>query len=1058
MPLKSNYYMMKIINVFFTLILCFLTTNAQQEPYSFQESRRYTKIINTQWTFNYIPDRNNGSGFESKEFDDSKWLVVSVPHTWSTYETTGELHPYIRNASEKDDPYWWNGWGLYRKHFTISKEFSGRRVFAEFEGVQKYCKVWINGKYLGDHKGGYGSFDFDVTSYIFPGEDNLLAVAVSNKMADEFKIPPMAAGNFDVYGGIYRDVTIVLKDNLYIPMQGSASHEGGTFVTTPEVSEKRGVVRVQTWVKNDNNTSKKCTLKSFIVDASDMIISEMKTETEIKPGGLYRFDQVSKPIKNPHLWSNEDPYLYKVYSEVVDGKIITDVFQSPLGFRWFYWDYNENFLYVNGKKMIIHGGNRHQEYPWLGDAIPKWITELDYNDMAVNLNYNFMRTAHYPNDKLVYELADRYGIVIDEETPSIKNQVFSVEVQEQQMKEMIRRDRNHPSIMLWSMGNETNHAVDSKFAVVEDTTRILTARRVTEGSAGAFVKHTDENLSIENLLRCTIRGWYNKDVKDLEPSDSQQSGTEEHQQNMLIASGRFGKANLCTWLYEDHGADREYLNEPLLHVNPKGYVDSYRVPKYAYFFWQANYFNNPMIFILPHFWRSQYLNQKKDINIDSNCDTVELFVNGTSMGTRYPGENNFHNVTFKNILVQKGTLSATGRRNGQTVKTKVVMAGAPAKIILSSSHKNIKATMASVAIIKADITDASGNHINGATNTIKWRISGPATLVGPDIYESDIDKHHAMDGTMYTDMPVANIIRSDGNPGIIIITVSASGLASGTIEIIAEKLKTDDSVITEPEINNAGRLKVVRNKSGEKEVIPVPQELKPALDEFNLKPADKLEYATFIRNYMLDHNPNLDTSCVELKVLTDLFSNQLFINSGKIIADDYNFSVDHFNKCRLLSRYIDNTGLPEPFRKGLRKYYANQVIRQGMEKNASEELEWLKSIPVDGNVVFVQDSNSPVADKGGVLTTETDLQVIVAAINHGFNNLTEEMKSEVLASIVKVNPYISAIYKSGQSREGDKRKVTNVTYKIEKGEPIWIPALKSITPPNPLKGGYYQVL
>ena len=138
--------------------------------------------------------------------------------------------------------------------------------------------------------------------------------------------------------------------------------------------------------------------------------------------------------------------------------------------------------------MVIHGGNRHQEYPWLGDAIPKWITEMDFQDMAENLNYNFMRTAHYPNDKYVYDLADKYGIVIDEESPSIKNQDFSAEVQEQQMKEMIRRDRNHPSIMLWSMGNETNHAVDSKFAVAEDTTRILTARRVSDGSAGKLCK------------------------------------------------------------------------------------------------------------------------------------------------------------------------------------------------------------------------------------------------------------------------------------------------------------------------------------------------------------------------------------------------------------------------------------------------------------------------------------------------------------------------------------------------------------------------------------------
>ena len=129
---------------------------------------------------------------------------------------------------------------------------------------------------------------------------------------------------------------------------------------------------------------------------------------------------------------------------------------------------------------------------------------------------------------------------------------------------------------------------------------------------------------------------------------------------MLKASGLFGTANLCTWLYEDHGADREYLNAPLLHVNPKGYVDVYRVPKYAYYFWQATYAKKPMVFILPHFWRSQYLGQKKDIVVNSNCDKVELKVNGVSKGFQTPDVTNFHSVTFKDILVEKGTLTAVG--------------------------------------------------------------------------------------------------------------------------------------------------------------------------------------------------------------------------------------------------------------------------------------------------------------------------------------------------------------------------------------------------------------
>ena len=1033
---------MNVLSVYFTLILGFLAVNAPKKPYNPDRSHRYEKVINSQWTFNYFNDKTADKGFESVSYDDSKWTSISLPHTWSTFETTCEMHPYIRNASESDSPYWWVGWGWYRKHFTINREYADHIVFIEFEGVQKYCKVWINGNYLGDHKGGYGSFDFDITRYIKPGEDNLLAVAVSNKMNDEYKIPPMAAGNFDVYGGIYRDVTLALKDNLYIPMQGSASHEGGTFVTTPEVCEQKGVVRVQTWVRNDNNISKKCTLKTIVTDASGKNVAQMTSSSDIKPGELYRFDQTSKPVKNPHLWSNDDPYLYKVYSEVIDGKSVVDSYASPLGFRWFRWDYKDNFLYVNGKKMPIHGGNRHQEYPWLGDAIPKWITEMDYYDMAVNLNYNFMRTVHYPNDKLVYELADKYGIAIDEESPSIKNQVFSVEVQEQQMKEMIRRDRNHPSIMFWSMGNETNHAVDSKFAVAEDTTRILTARRVTDGSAGAFVHHTDENLAIENLLRCTIRGWYNKDVRDLEPTDSQHCGTEEHQQNLLIASGRFGKGNLCTWIYEDHGADREYLNAPLLHVNPKGYVDSYRVPKYAYYFWQANYYKKPMAFILPHFWRSQYLGQQKDIVIDSNCDTVELFVNGSSLGYQYPNADNFHVVTFNNILVKKGTLSVTGRKGGQLVKTQVVMAGDPAKIILTSSHSRIDAERSSVAIIKADIVDSQGNHIYGATNTINWKVSGPADLVGPDIYESDINKHHEMDGTMYTDMPVANLIRSNGIPGRIKVTATASGLASGSIELDAEPIHQDNSVIFEPVLENAGRVKPIKNIKSEIKVISAPAEIKQTVDELNLKPAGRQEYADVIINYLLKNNTNLDSSTIEFKVLVDLFSTQMVNNSGKLIADDYNFSVDHFNKCRELSRYVDRTGLPEVFRLGLKKYYAQYVISKGMGKNLQEEKQWLMSIPVDGNIVFVQDKNALVADKAGVLTNEVEFEGIVGIIHPEFKTYSDEERAKALVFISKINPYIVTTFKSEQSREGDKKKVTDVYYTVEKGEPIWIPAMK----------------
>ena len=1029
----------------FLFVSCLAPVNAQKKPSGFVKSQRIEKIINSQWTFNYFPDENADKGYESTGYDDSKWPAVSIPHTWSTYETTGGIHPFIKSASESDNPYWWTGWGWYRKHFTIKPEMAGRKVFIEFEGVQKYCKVWINGKYLGDHKGGYGSFDFDITDLIVKGKDNVIAVAVNNKQKDKFRIPPMAAGNFDVYGGIYRDVTLVLKDNLYIPMQGSAVHEGGTFVTTPAVSEKEGIVRVQTWVKNDYPQPKECILNTYIIDGANKVIQVIKTKHSISPKELYRFDQTSKPVTKPHLWSNGDPYMYKVYSEVVDGTKVTDSYTSPLGFRWFRWDYKVNFLYVNGKKMVIHGGNRHQEYPWLGDAIPKWITEMDFRDIALNLNYNFMRTAHYPNDKLVYDLTDMYGIVIDEESPSIKNQEFAVEVQEQQMKEMIRRDRNHPSIMFWSMGNETNHAVDSKFAVAEDTTRILTARRVTEGSAGAYVKHTDENLSIENLLRCTIRGWYNKDVKNMEPSDSQHSGTEEHQQNMLKASGRFGTGNLCIWLYEDHGADREYLNSPLLHVNPKGYVDVYRVPKYAYYFWQATYSEKPMVFIQPHFWRSKYLGQRKDIVVNSNCEKVELKVNGVSKGFQTPDQSNFHSVTFKDILIEKGTVSVLATMNGKTITTQVGMAEEPAKLTLTGSSQKIKADRGLVVIITADILDSKGNHIYGANNTVKWTVTGPATLVGPSDYESDIDKNQAMEGVWYMDMPVSNVIRSTGKPGKIHVTVSAGGLASGSFDIDAEEIKPDESAISEPVLDDKLRTIVIRPAFQAERLEEIPQEIKKGYDDINFSAANIQGYERAIKDFILKNNPVKDTSSVELRTLIRLFSTQLQNNNGRLVADDYNFSVNHFNNCRLISGYINSLKLPPLFKEGLRQYYSDEIMIKGGEKNAGEEMNWLNWIPSGGTVVISVSNNKVAYPKGTIITSLTDLPEMIALVYPIFKTYSDDGKERALTFISKMNPYIKVNSISEQSREGDKKKVITVTYSAEKDKPILIPLIKFIS-------------
>ena len=1008
-------------------------------------SDRITKVINSQWIFNYFPAEDSDHGYEAPGFDDSAWSLVSIPHTWSTYETTGDIHPFVKNTSENDDPYWWTGWGWYRKHFSISTAYSAKKVFVEFEGVQKYCKVWINGKYLGDHKGGYGSFDFDITEYILPGKDNVLAVAVNNLLKDKFAIPPMAAGYFDVYGGIYRDVSLVIKDKLYIPMQGSASHEGGTFVTTPEVSEKEGIVRIQTWVQNDSEKAEDCNLNTIILDSDGKVVGTIKSKNTIAPGQLFKFDQTSKGIKKPHLWSCNDPYLYKVVSVVSDGSGITDSYESPLGFRWFRWEYKENFLYVNDKKMIIRGGNRHQDYPWLGDAVPKWITEMDLKDIAENLNYNFLRTSNYPNDRLVYELADKYGIVIDEELPDIGDQMFSPVVREQQVKEMIRRDRNHPGIMFWGMGDETDHAVNSKFAVEEDTTRIITARRVMNGSAGTYVRLTEDNLELENLDFCTIRGWFGENGKRTGHYDKNICETENDQQDILEASGLFGTGNLCVWLYADHGSDREYLDSPLTHITPGGYVDAYRVPKYGYYFWQAVYSDKPVVFIQPHYWRSKYLGQRKNIIVNSNCDRVELFVNGTSKGSQAPDRSDFYSISFEGVTVEKGTLSAVAEKDGQSITTQVVMAGDPARLVLKASHQKIDADRADVVIVTADIIDAEGNHVYGANNTVKWAVSGPATLAGPAEYRTDINKDGGMEGVWYMDMPVSNVIRSTGVPGNIRVTLHASGLASASLDIEAQPVKNDNSVISEPVPDSRGRNPVTRPTLKLFRLEEPYKEIKDAQSGFRIPVTDREGYAKIMSEYILKNNPHADTASIEFKTLTDLLADHLINNKGVLSADDYNYDIDPYNNCRLITKNIDVTKLPQLFKDCLKGYYAEAIIREGNEKDPGNEVNWLNWIPSGGTVVISQEEPEPVWPKGTIVTAKTGLADLIEAVYPVFVTYDKEARDRALSFISKMNPYVHIRTAGNRNITTDITGKSNVSYVVDQGKPILIPLIKFIT-------------
>ena len=857
---------MRIIVVIFSLLFCFPVSYSQKKQTQVQKNMRYEQIINSNWTFNYLPKESAPKNYESFGFDDSKWPAISIPHTWRSYETTGELHPFIINSAEDDNMYWWTGWGWYRKRFALNKEYFGRKVFIEFVGVQKYCKVWLNGKLLGEHKGAFGSFDFDITAIVKPeGSENVLAVAVNNFQEGSAPFFPDSDGGYYEYGGIIRNVRLVLKDQLHIPMQGSATHEGGTFITTPVANEKQAVVRVQTWVKNDYPQKKSCTLRTTIYDASNKSVKAISSQSSINPGQLFMFDQTFKPIKAPRLWSPDNPYLYTVKSEVIDANTVVDVYSSPLGLRIYSWDRNKKSLTINGKQTVLKGGNRKQDYPWLGGAVPEWLILMDCKYKDETESYNFLRTIYNQDNRIVYEQADKSGIVIDAETFSINDRNSSPQEVEQKVKEIVRSNRNHPSVMFWSFGSDAGFSAGSKFAQAEDPTRQVLSGRINPDSATSY---------------------YMYDIKNSKTPAS---------------------------------------------------------------------------------------------------------------------------------------LTVTGA-------TKISMTG---------SHNKIEADRGTVVIVTAGLTDSNGNTIHGSARNLKWVVTGPATLVGPFDYETDVNGNKQITGDWYNGLPATNIIRSTGIPGKIKITVFASGIASGSYEIDAAPYKPDNSEFREPLLTDEGRRPVARLIINIDRLDEVTKEIIYTQEPISIPLSDRAKSLRSVRDYILKNNPKADTASVEFRALTEILAVQLQNNGGKMVVEDYNYNINHFNNCRLIYSYIIATKLPPLFKETLRRYYSKSVITLGSEKNAGDEMNWLNWMPSGGTVVIVQDENTKTGVKGVIYTKKESLPDIITIVYPKFVTFSEDSKERALIFIAKMNPHVYA----SSSADGSG----TISYMAKKGEMLLIPLYKFIS-------------
>lgn len=623
---------------------------------------RRTLSINNNWEF--------------KTERDKSFTNVNLPHTWNAIDAIDGKNEYYR------------GKAIYTKTLEISK-LQKKKVFLYFEGANQVADLSVNGDSIGQHLGGYSSFAFDISKSVKEGRNNI-ALNVTNQ-ADE-NIPPLTM-DFTFFGGIYRDVYMIITNPVHFDILNHGSN--GVLITTPNVSASIGKVNISTRLLNENEKDRKVELIHRIISAQGVTIETIAKKVILKANSGVDEISLTGQVNSPELWSPDSPTLYNVVSEIKDiqtGEIIDQVV-NPLGFRWFSMDAQKGF-FLNGKHLKLVGVSKHQDFEGLGSAVPNELLIKDI-EMIKSMGANCYRCSHYPPDPEVLAACDRLGILVSEEIPLVNSitetDAFTANCQ-QVLSEMIYRDFNHPSIFSWGLsneicimgkgriGSESGNAYDKSLNKLI-TSLYLTAKSIDSGRVATQSIHykTDRYKSsgvidIGDYIGANLyMGWYfgvpdslvlnAKKIQALsgnKPIVISEYGAgadprlrSEHPRrfdfsleyqslvhkewlkdiyNSDFISGSF------IWNFADFNSPHRGDTNPL--INNKGLVSYGRIPKDAFYFYQAVLSKNPVINIGMKNWNFHtgieshpgYCSKK--IEVFTNTKEAELFVNGSSLGRK----------------------------------------------------------------------------------------------------------------------------------------------------------------------------------------------------------------------------------------------------------------------------------------------------------------------------------------------------------------------------------------------------------------------------------------
>lgn len=806
---------------------------------SFEESRtedtgqRLRENFDRGWRFH----KGDFPGAEVPRLSDADWRILDLPHDWSIEGPFDEKEP-----SSFCGAYLPTGIGWYRKRFHLPNSYKNKKLTIEFDGIYELSAVWINGHFLGQRPYGYVPFFYDLTPHVALGDENVIAVKVDNSRQTNCR---WYSGS-----GIYRHTWLLNTNKLHVA-------HWGTFVSSSRVSKQAAALRISTRISNESESPARCTLVTSIIDGNGNVVDNAEASQDIATGQEYEFLQEIK-VNLPHLWSVNDPYLYRAHSTVRTGGRTWDEYDTPVGIREAVFDADSGFL-LNGERVKLNGVCLHHDGGSVGAAVPERIWERRL-EILKEMGCNAIRTSHNPFAAEFLDLCDRMGFLVMNEAfdewKVPKGQIgpngyakYFDEWYERDVQNLVRRDRNHPCVVLWSAGNEIGDQGSPQGAETlqqllkvfntEDPTRMVTAgcdhihsEPASEAARPEFLALLDvvgynyvdrwrdrkekyysidrhafprrRFVGTESEAMGGVRGEY----PELFAASAPVAGFFQFLRGRNVDVEQLWKfvstydyvAGDFMWTGIDHLGEARWP----MKSSSSGVIDTCGFKKDGYYFYQSQWTDKPVLHLFPHWnWKGKE-GQIIPVTCFTNCDTVELFLNGRSLGVKgyeFPRlgmEVRWGNLPDRakvlrttadlhlswDVLYEPGALKAVGTKDGKIFATaEVSTTGEPASVGLSSDRESIGTDPSDVAHVTVHILDQNGRVVPIADNEIAFEIEGAGSLLATDngnpasLEDYKSNRRRAFNGLCLA------IVKSNGKTGEIQVSAVSPGLQAARVSI-----------------------------------------------------------------------------------------------------------------------------------------------------------------------------------------------------------------------------------------------------------------------------------